>query len=116
MSEKIGHSLRSLRQDAEMGIKGVGPKVGVSYTYLSKVENGLKSPSRGLVIKLCELYGTSSSQTEELLKIVDEIAAVSGSVPSDVKRIIQTHGEEVFELIRTQYADIREGVDDNEKD
>ena len=36
---KFGRILRRLRKESEIGIKGLAPRLGVSYSYLSKLEN-----------------------------------------------------------------------------
>ncbi|HEX3902122.1 MAG TPA: helix-turn-helix transcriptional regulator, partial [Polyangia bacterium] len=37
VARALGEYLRSLRQKRGVGLKGAAPKVGVSYTYLSKI-------------------------------------------------------------------------------
>ena len=94
-SEKtIGEILKDLRLDSKLSIKTVGPKVGVSYTYLSKVENNQKIPTPGLILKLCNLYKADS----------DNILAKAGALPDDVQDIVETYGKEAFELLRETYS------------
>ena len=93
--DSVGSILRKLRLGAELGIKSVGPCVGVSYSYLSKVENGIKLPSIGLIIELCKLYGADP----------DEIIAKTGAVPPDITEIIQVHGKDAYELLRHTYTE-----------
>ncbi len=93
--KEIGGTLRKLREAKGLGIKTVGRELNVSYSYLSKVENGHKAPSVELVQKLSELYRVDP---EELLAKVAEL-------PADIQEIIQTRGREVFDLLRQTYAD-----------
>jgi transcriptional regulator with XRE-family HTH domain len=90
----IGKRLRFLRKQTKLGIKSVARQVDVDYSYLSKIENGHKAPSPELAKKLCDLYGGD----------FDEIAARLGEMPDDVRRIIEAHGKEVFELLRSRYS------------
>jgi len=90
----LGEALRQLREAKGLGIKTVGRELDVSYSYLSKVENGHKSPSTELVQKLAQLY---SVDPEEMLAKVAEL-------PADIREIVQEHGKEVFELLREAYA------------
>lgn len=78
-----------------MGIKSAGPRVGVSYSYLSKVENGKKIPSIALISALCELYGADA----------DDVIAKAGALPPDVSQIIRDHGKAAYDLLRTTYAE-----------
>lgn len=91
----VGTILRVLRQEAGYGIKTVAPKVGISYSYLSKVETNKKAPSTGLIEKLCKFYEADA----------DEIIAKTGALPSDVSEIIKEYGKDAFELLRSTYTD-----------
>ena len=63
--------------------------------YLSKIENGHKLPSPELLERLCTLYNTDS----------DELISRLGQLPTDIQRIIESHGREVFSLLRERYSD-----------
>jgi transcriptional regulator with XRE-family HTH domain len=91
---ECGNVLRSLRKRADLGLKAVAPKVKVSYTYLSKIENGHKKPSPELIEKLCALYKTDP----------DDLISKLGQLPSDIQQIIETNGKEVFDLLRERYG------------
>lgn len=93
-SEAIGTTLRNLRKHAKLGIKTVAPKVGISYTYLSKIENDVKLPSAGLVLMLCNQYGADA----------DNLIAKLGAVPVDIQEIVKEHGKEAFDLLRSTYS------------
>ena len=93
--ESVGSTLRRLRLSAKLGIKSVGPRVGVSYSYLSKIENGKKLPSVGLITELCKLYGADP----------DDIIAKTGALPHDITEIIQIHGKDAYELLRQTYTE-----------
>ncbi|MBN2562279.1 MAG: helix-turn-helix transcriptional regulator [Phycisphaerae bacterium] len=87
-----------------MGIKTVANHVGMSYTYLSKIENGYKAPSRELVMKLCTLYDADP----------DEIVAQLGMLPADIQDIIRQNGKQVFDLLRARYRGRDDGAEDVE--
>lgn len=93
-NESVGQLLRILRVKAGMGIKVAAPKVGVSYTYLSKVENNVKTPSPGFVTSLCELYESNP----------DDLIAKLGSVPDDIQEIVKEHGKDAFDLLRNTFS------------
>ncbi len=93
-NETIGATLRDLRKNTKLGIKTVAPKAGVSYTYLSKIENDVKLPSPGLIQALCKLYGVDA----------DNLIAELGAVPEDIREIMKEHGKEAFDLLRSTYS------------
>ena len=92
--DSVGATLRRFRLNANLGIKSAGPRVGVSYSYLSKVENGIKQPSIGLIMKLCKLYGADA----------DIVIAKTNALPPDIKKIIRTHGKDAYDLLRSTYS------------
>ena len=115
-NKTLGQILREYRQSVGLGIKSAAPAVGVTYGYLSKVENDKKLPSRGLILKLCNHYKCSDLELSEALKISDKLLAKIGSLPADVKEIVQTYGDKVFHLIRTTYPEEeKEGVNNVDK-
>jgi transcriptional regulator with XRE-family HTH domain len=91
--KSIGTELRALRVKSGLGIKTVGRTLDVSYTYLSKVENDHKQPSEELLRKLAQVYQTDA---ESLLPLI-------GALPPDIRRILNQHGEAVFDLIRKSF-------------
>jgi len=100
---KLGEKLRQLREDKNLGIKTVAPKADVTYSYLSKIENGHKAPTAELLDKLCDIYGADK----------DEMIARFGGLPSDIQKIIQQNGKEVFDLLRDTYKKKTSESEDN---
>jgi transcriptional regulator with XRE-family HTH domain len=92
--ESIGQTLRRLREKKQIGIKTVGKALDISYSYISKVENGHRTPSPELVERLSNLYGADA----------DDLLARISELPTDIQAIIQEHGKEVFEVLRDFYA------------
>ena len=62
---KFGEKIRSLRQAARLGQRALADKVGVSFTYISKIENSHLSfgdyPAEELVIKLAVALGADET-------------------------------------------------------
>lgn len=102
---KIGELLRKYRKRSKRGIKSVAASLEITHGYLSKIENNKKVPSRGLIIRLCNQLQCSSEDTNEILAIDDALLAETGSLPSDIKDIVKTHGDEIFSLIRNTYGE-----------
>ena len=92
-SNALGPTLRSLRKNSQLGLKPAAVHLKMSYTYLSKIENGYKPPSHAVLLKLCELYGADP----------DTLIAKLGRLPVDVQEIVRKNGKAVFELLREKY-------------
>jgi transcriptional regulator with XRE-family HTH domain len=79
--EKIfGIRLRELRTQAGMTLRELAGKVGVNFTYLSKIENGaLPPPSEKVIRQLAEVLNADR----------DELLALAGIIPSDLAEILK---------------------------
>ena len=75
-------------------LKRVAPLVKVSYSHLSKVENGIKQPSPQLVGRLSKLYDAD----------VDDLLVTMGELPEDVTKILQMQGKDAIDLLRNEYG------------
>jgi transcriptional regulator with XRE-family HTH domain len=80
----FGERVRQLRQAKGWTLRDFAPKVGVGFTYLSKVENGRLDfgdyPSEKLIRKLAKALNAD----------VDELMLLAEKVPDDIrKRVMQ---------------------------
>ena len=92
---EFGEILRELRTRRGLGIKSLAPEVGVTYSYLSKLENGDVRPSEKLVERLAHYF---RYDTNALL-------LSAGRVPADVLGILREHPDEAVEFLRRHFAD-----------
>jgi transcriptional regulator with XRE-family HTH domain len=53
--QEIGRKLKELRTEKKLSMRTVGEKLGINYTYISKIENGY-IPSVKLLKDICEIY------------------------------------------------------------
>lgn len=60
----VGVALRSVRKTAGMTLNDVSQAAGISYTYLSNVENGNAEPSAKWVQMVLEVIGAHLAQSE----------------------------------------------------
>lgn len=95
MSTELGIHLRKRRETLNEILKGeyslrqVASRIGVSATYLSKIENGDAFPSEVLI----------ESLAKELQESVAILHALRQKIPKDVERaIIENHA--IVELVR----------------
>ena len=73
----LGQKIKALRRDANITLRDLGKKVGVDFTYLSKIENDKtdnRPPSEDLLKKLAH----------ELNADTDELMALAERIPDDI--------------------------------
>jgi len=88
----FGVFLRNLRQERNLGLRGVAKSVGMSVNYLSKVERGeLPPPAEEKVVALAQLFGEDP----------DQCLAIAGRLPSDLPPIIRQHPQEWAAFLRS---------------
>jgi transcriptional regulator with XRE-family HTH domain len=91
-SEKFGEFVRRERVAKEIGLREMAKKIGVSPTYLSKIERDeFAPPAEDKVRKIAEILGCDT----------DELLARAGRVSSDLSEIIKRHPRELAALLRT---------------
>src|SRR5947209_5087915 len=72
----FGQRVRQLRQARGMTLRDLAPKVGVGFTYISKIENGNLDfgdyPSEALIRKLAKALGADLDELLLLAEIVPD--------------------------------------------
>src|SRR5215472_4562193 len=90
--EKFGAFVRRERVAKEIGLREMAKMIGVSPTYLSKIERDeFAPPAEDKVQKIAEILGCDA----------DELLARAGRVSSDLSEIIQQRPRELAALLRT---------------
>ena len=91
-SEKFGAYVRRSREAKKIGLREMAGLIGVSPTYLSKIErDDFQPPAEDKVRAIAELLGGD----------VDELLALAGRVSSDLSDIIRKNPREMAALLRT---------------
>lgn len=90
----LGKTLRTLRAKTGLGIKRVAPQLGITYTYLSKLENDEKKPSQDLIERIANYYGEDS----------DRLLMAAGRVPAEVLAILQSEPEKALTFLRQRFG------------
>src|ERR1700735_1916151 len=91
-TEKFGAFIRREREAKEIGLREMAKKVGVSPTYMSKVERDeFAPPTEDKVKAIAQIIGCD----------VDELLARAGRAASDLSDIIKRHPGELAALLRT---------------
>lgn len=94
---KFGKRIRELREakrkvDATFSLRQFAEKVGISATFLSKVETGEFDPPKAeKIIKMAELLGVDA----------DELLALARKIDPELGGIIQNQPKAMAEFLRT---------------
>src|SRR5580704_14373748 len=90
--ERFGEFVRREREAKEIGLREMAKMIGVSPTYLSKVERDeFPPPVEDKVRKIASILGHDA----------DELLARAGRVSSDLSEIIRQRPRELAALLRT---------------
>jgi len=93
MSQKrFGATIRALREAQQISLRKFADKVGISPTYLSKVErDDFPPPGEDTIKKIAGALGQDP----------DELLALAGKVSSDLPAIIQQRPRQLATFLRT---------------
>jgi transcriptional regulator with XRE-family HTH domain len=91
---EFGEILRDLRTKQGLGIKRLAPELGVTYSYLSKLENNELNPSEEFVNRVASYFSYDNSR----------LLLAAGKVPSDVLRILRENPDEAVEFLRERFG------------
>jgi len=81
MTNTFGKKLRELRRFKGVSQRDLATKVGVDFSYISKVENDrLPPPAADTIVKICEVLDVPS----------DELLSLTGKIPTKVKKMLSS--------------------------
>jgi transcriptional regulator with XRE-family HTH domain len=90
-TEKFGAFIRREREAKEIGLREMAKKIGVSATYLSKIERDeFDPPAEDKVRKIAAILGSDP----------DELLALGGRVASELTDIIRQRPREMADFLR----------------
>jgi HTH-type transcriptional regulator, competence development regulator len=88
----FGATIRALRERRRIGLRQFARTIGVSATYLSKIERGeMPPPAEDRVKEIARLLGQDP----------DELLALAGKVASDLNEIIRNRPRETASFLRS---------------
>ncbi len=81
MKERLGERIRRMRAEHKLGLRETATKVGISPTYLSRIEtmDEKTPPAEDVIRKLATLLNDD----------FDELMQLAGRVPEDVEKVIK---------------------------
>lgn len=90
-TREFGARLRELRIQAGLKQRELADKIGVNFTYLSKIEGGvMPPPSEKVILRLAEVLNADR----------DELMTLAGKIPSDIVQILKNR--ETLQLLRSR--------------
>lgn len=91
---RLGKKLRQAREAKGLGLKSAAPEIGVTYTYLSKIETGTVLPSDETLDKLAAYYDLDG----------DALGILAGRLPEDVMKHLQDDPERALAYLRKRFG------------
>lgn len=91
---KFGTVLRQLRTKTGVGIKVLAPRLGVTYTYLSKLENDEVGPSEELVGRVAKYFKYDR----------DHLLLSAGKVPPEVLDILRENPDRAVQFLKDRFG------------
>ena len=91
---EFGQILRRLRSAKGVGIKRLAPDLGVTYSYLSKLESGCVGPSEELIGRVSKYFNHDEN----------ELLLAAGKVPADILEILRSHPQDAVEFLRRRFG------------
>jgi HTH-type transcriptional regulator, competence development regulator len=89
--KNFGALVRREREAKEIGLREMAKKIGISPTYLSKIERGdFDPPAEDKVRRIAEIIGYDP----------DKLLALAGRVASDLTEIIRQRPREMADFLR----------------
>ena len=96
---EFGLRLRELRKQAGLSQRELAERIGVNFSYLSKIESGvMPPPSEAVIEKLAETLRTDK----------DEMLILAGKIPSDIAMILRNR--KTLQLLRSDKMKKRLGA------
>jgi len=90
-AKAFGTRLRELRIKAHLTQRELAGKIGVDFSYLSKIENGVfPPPSEKVILELAEVLNANK----------DELITLAGRIPADIAEMLKN--QKTLELLRSE--------------
>ncbi|MFQ5754209.1 MAG: helix-turn-helix domain-containing protein [bacterium] len=91
MNKTFGQTLRDIRRSKNISQRELAKKVSVDFSYISKLENErIPPPAADTIVKICDVLEIPP----------DELLALTGKMPSDVKEIFSANPS-AMQFLRT---------------
>ncbi len=96
----FGQRIRALRKELRLSQRELAERVGIDFTYLSKIENGRGEPPSEAVIKKLAVHLSADAH---------DLIVLAGKIPSDLATVLVDHPEELAHLRKLMSGDKTKG-------
>jgi HTH-type transcriptional regulator, competence development regulator len=91
---KFGSLIAELRNKEGVGIKTLAPRIGITYTYLSKLENDRATPSVEIIHKVARYFKYDE----------DSLMLAAGRIPPETMEILQRNPQEAIAFLKERFG------------
>lgn len=99
MGQTFGQALREIRRSKDVSQRELAKRVGVDFSYISKIENDrLPPPAADTIVKICSALEVP----------VEELLALKGKMPSELEDAIGSSPAALKFVKRAQAMDLTE--------
>ncbi len=116
MVTELGKEIRKLRIDKEENLSSMSKKLGISISYLSAIENGLREVPSNFIDKLSDIYHLSEEEKETFTKAEASSATKTeislNSALLEQKMLVFTLSRKLKELTSDECSKIMEYLED----
>ncbi|MBI3931540.1 MAG: helix-turn-helix domain-containing protein [Chloroflexi bacterium] len=103
-TQEFGARLKELRKQIGLSQRELADEVGINFTYLSKIENGvMPPPSDKVILRLVKALKADK----------DELLTLAGRIPDDIAQILKNR--EARQLLRSGYTQKKGRTTDSER-
>lgn len=72
LREQAGAKLRAIRKNTNLSVFKVGRAIGVSGSFISQIERGVRAPTDAVLISLADLYGVPKATLFDLYERLED--------------------------------------------
>lgn len=81
MDSQFGDAIRNYRRAANISQRQLAQRIGVDFSYISKIENGkLPPPAADTIVDICKVLNIPS----------EELLALTGKLPTNIQENVST--------------------------
>lgn len=106
---EFGTRLKELRKQTGLSQRDLADRVGIDFTYLSKIENQKVEPPSELVIRRLARDLAALLAVDET-ELADELITLAGKIPSDLAQTLSQHPE-ALRFLRSLSSDVASAAD-----
>jgi transcriptional regulator with XRE-family HTH domain len=93
-NQTFGMLIKSLRKSQGYSIKSLSSRLGINFSYISKIENNRSNPSEDLIVKIADIFNYDK----------EELMIRAGKLPEDIVEILKNNPKAAADFLRTKFS------------